>query len=158
MGLDFNIINESEKFALAHTKTLTGLNGRWDVISEYPTIVLDVAHNTDGIKQVLDQIQHLHLSTEHLHFVIGMVNDKDISSVLSLLPKKANYYFTNAHIPRALPHNILKEKAASFGLMGESFEDVNDAIKAAKQKVGGSGIIIVCGSVFVVGEVDTALF
>jgi dihydrofolate synthase/folylpolyglutamate synthase len=85
---------------------------------------------------------------------MGMVNDKDISSVLSLLPKTAGYFFTNAHIPRALSHQVLKEKAAKFGLKGESYDDVNDAINAAKQKAGKDDLIIVCGSVFVVGEVD----
>ena len=158
MEMGFNIKNEEEKFALAHTKELTGLHGRWDVIGKEPTIVLDVAHNADGINQVLYQVGHSGLAFEQLSFVMGMVNDKDISSMLSALPKTANYFFTNAHIPRALHYEVLKTKAATFGLKGESFDNVNDAIKAAKKKAGANDLIIICGSVFVVGEVDEALF
>ena len=87
-----------------------------------------------------------------------MVRDKEVSKVLSLLPENANYYFTNAHIPRAMPHAELKEKAAGFGLKGESYEDVNLAIRASLQEAGKDHLVIVCGSVFVVGEVDTGLF
>ena len=88
-----------------------------------------------------------------LHFIIGMVKDKDISKVLSILPKNAQYYFCNAHIERALPHKELLEKAKIFELNGESFDDVNEAIKAARNNAAADGIIIVCGSVFLVAEV-----
>ena len=87
-----------------------------------------------------------------------MVKDKDISKILSLLPKDATYYFSNAHIERALPHKDLQEKAKTFELHGESFDDVNEAINAAKLNVAAGDIIIVCGSVFVVGEVMVEMF
>ena len=154
----FLIKNEAEKFALANTKKITGLHGRWDVINDQPAIILDVAHNEDGIKQVLQQLSVTGNKAENLYFVMGMVNDKDISKVLSLLPKKANYFFTNAHIPRAMLHNDLKDKAAALGLNGESYDDVNDAIKKALKNAKPSAIIMVCGSVFVVGEVNAELF
>jgi len=153
----FIIKNESEKKALRHVKKNTGLYGRWDVISEQPIIILDVAHNEDGVKQVLEQLSIVGGPSATLHFVIGMVKDKDIFKVLSLLPNDASYYFTNAHIPRAMAHEDLKEKAANSGLTGKSFDDVNMAIKAAIQNAGAKDIIIVCGSVFVIAEVDTAL-
>jgi dihydrofolate synthase/folylpolyglutamate synthase len=165
MHLGFNITNEDEKQALKNVKKLTGLYGRWDVISTNPTIVLDVAHNEDGIKQLLHQLSvvsgessGVSSKAPSLHFVLGMVKDKDISKLLSLLPKDARYYFCNAHIERALPHKDLQEKAKTFELHGESFDDVNEAIKAAKLNAVADDIIIVCGSVFLVAEVDTKLF
>jgi dihydrofolate synthase/folylpolyglutamate synthase len=154
----FSIPNEAEKKALANTKKLTGLYGRWDVIRQEPVLVLDVAHNEDGIKQVLDQLVTIGYAMNTIHFVTGMVNDKDISKVLSILPKEAHYYFTNAHIPRALPHLALKQMAAAAGLPGESYDDVNDAVKAALKKASPHELVIVCGSVFVVGEVRAELF
>jgi dihydrofolate synthase/folylpolyglutamate synthase len=165
MQLGFSIKNAAEKFALKHTKKLTGLYGRWDVISSNPTIILDVAHNEDGVKQLLHQLSIVSsessvVSRESsaLHFVIGMVKDKDITKVLSILPKNAHYYFSNAHIERALPHKELLEKAKTFELNGKSFDDVNEAIKAAKLNAAAADIIIVCGSVFLVAEVDVELF
>ena len=156
--LGFVITNEAEKYALSHTKKLTGLYGRWDVIAENPTTVLDVAHNEDGIKQVLQQIQFIkeHRNSEEIktHFVIGMVKDKEVSNVLSLLPNDAIYYFTNAHIPRALPAEELKIKAAAFYLKGNCFDDVNDALTTAKKNAYKKDLIIVCGSIFLVGEVN----
>jgi len=155
----FLIPNEAEKFALANVKKLTGLQGRWDVISENPIVVLDVAHNEDGIRQILIQTsEYLKPSTNgglknKLHFVIGMVKDKEISKVLSMLPKEANYYFTNAHIPRALSVNDLQIKAGEFGLKGSSFEDVNEALRSAKQHANQNDMIVVFGSIFLVGEV-----
>ena len=160
MQQGFIIKNAAEKNGLQNVKKLTGLHGRWDVVREDPTLILDVAHNEDGIKQVLSQLGKLTETrpSAKIHFVTGMVKDKEVSKVLSLLPSGAHYYFTNAHIPRALPHEELKEKAAGFGLHGESFDEVNTAIKAAMEKAIPGDIILVCGSVFVVGEVDTVLF
>lgn len=153
----FTISNEVKKYALANTKKLTGLYGRWDVIAEKPTVVLDVAHNEDGIRQVLEQIKWIGTHCMDLkwqvHFIIGMVKDKEVDKVLSLLPTNAVYYFTNAHIPRAMPAAALKVKAAGCNLTGNCFDDVNEAIKAAKKIALEQDIIIVCGSVFLVGEV-----
>ena len=156
MQLGFTIPNKTEKFALANTKKLTGLHGRWDVIAEQPTIVLDVAHNEDGIRQLLVQLSVISDQFEHLHIVTGMVKDKDVDKVLSLLPKEAVYYFTNAHIPRALPAADLQTTAKEHGLHGKSYDDVNIAIAAAKQQAGINDLILVCGSVFLVGEVVMA--
>lgn len=154
MQKGFTIKNEAEKIALANTKKLTGLNGRWDVIDENPVVVLDVAHNEDGIKQVLNQLQFLQHPTSKTHFIIGMVKDKEVDKVLSLLPADACYYFSNAHIPRALPALELQSKAAAFALKGNCYDDVNIAIHNAKQQASHNDLIIVCGSVFLVGEVN----
>ncbi len=151
----FLINTAAEKFALANTKKITGLHGRWDVIAENPTLVLDVAHNEDGIKQVLQQTSNHQLQNANckFHFVMGIVKDKDADKVLSLLPTNASFYFTNAHIPRAMAAQELQTKAALFNLQGDCYDDVNKAIKAAKQNAANCDLIVVCGSVFLVGEV-----
>ena len=154
----FTINKEDEKLALMQVKQTTGLYGRWDVISNNPTIILDVAHNEDGIKQLLLQLSVVQRSPSAVHFITGFVKDKDINKVLAILPKNAHYYFSNAHIDRAMPHTEVLEKAKQFGLNGESYSDVNTAIQAAIQKAAADDIIIVCGSIFLVAEVDTALF
>ena len=130
------------------------------MISDNPFIVTDVAHNEDGIVQLLSQSEMLlKVNTtgdweNKLHIVLGMAKDKEVEKVLSLLPTNARYYFTAAHIPRALAPIELMRKATEFGLQGGCFEDVNDAIQAAKQQAVQNDLIIVCGSVFLVGEVN----
>jgi len=149
----FLIPDESEKRALANVKRLTGLHGRWEVIRENPTVVLDVAHNADGIRKVLQQLDELKHTYGKLNFVMGMVNDKDISKMLNLLPLNARYFFTNAHIPRALAHDELRRMAAERGLTASGYDDVNEAIRCAVEDAGSDGLVMVCGSVFVIGEV-----
>ena len=147
-NINDNIIHK----ALQQVKKLTGLHGRWEVIYEHPTIILDVGHNEDGIKQILKQVE---LTDHHeLHIILGMVNDKEIDKVLKLLPKTAHYYFTQSHIPRALPAQTLHEKAATYKLKGKYYGDVNIALKEVKAKANKNDLVIVCGSVFLVAEVD----
>lgn len=149
----FTIATAAEKYALANVKKLTGLRGRWDVVAEHPLTVLDVAHNEDGIRQVLKQLAAIDDQFEKLHIVTGMVKDKDIGKVLLILPKKATYYFTHAHIPRALPAEELQQKAATLQLIGGVFENVNTALAAARKNASEKDLVLVCGSVFLVGEV-----
>lgn len=138
--------------ALRQVKKLTGLHGRWEVIQQSPPVVLDVAHNEDGIKQLLEQIE---LTDHHeLHLVTGFVKDKDIEKILSLLPVTAHYYFTQAAIPRALDAESLMMKAKSFGLQGKTYADVNTALREAKARASLNDLVIVCGSVYLVGEVE----
>jgi len=150
--LGYTISQSVVKDALKQIKRLTGLHGRWQVIQTNPTIVLDVAHNEDGIKQLLSQLEHCTYS--HLHIVIGMVKDKDIDKALQILPKHANYYFTNAQIPRALSADKLKEIGKNNSLHGNCYIKVVEALNAAKNKAIPEDLILVCGSVFVVGEVE----
>lgn len=148
----WNIDDQKILQALKQVKKLTGLHGRWEVIRHSPTIVLDVAHNIDGIRQLLEQIE----VTEHdqLHIIFGMVKDKDADDILSSLPKKATYYFTRAQIPRAVPEDELQKKAERFRLKGKSFTNVNTALYAASLSAGKKDLIIVCGSIFLVGELS----
>ncbi|HEX4956830.1 MAG TPA: folylpolyglutamate synthase/dihydrofolate synthase family protein [Lacibacter sp.] len=148
----WNISHEQVQTALSHTKSINGLHGRWEVIQQYPSVVLDVGHNEDGMKQIVKQLQFC--SFQQLHIVIGMVKDKEIEKVLALLPKDAEYYFTKAQIPRALDEVILQEKANAFNLKGETYLNVNEALAAAKQNASAQDLILVCGSVFLVGEVS----
>jgi len=98
------------------------------------------------------------LTNHHeLHIVFGVVKDKEVEKVLALLPHAAHYYFTQAQIPRALPATILKEKAGQFNLQGEVYPDANAAITIAKSKADKNDLILVCGSVFLVGEVNTSI-
>ncbi|HYC27503.1 MAG TPA: Mur ligase family protein, partial [Chitinophagaceae bacterium] len=149
--LGWNLHETQVKNGLRKVKKSTGLHGRWEVIRHHPDVVLDVAHNAEGIQQLLMQVEVIEPS--HLHIVLGMVKDKDIDKVLSLLPAYPNYYFTQAQIPRALEAQVLKQEAQRFGLNGEAYGDVNSALKAALAAAKKEDLVIVCGSVFVVGEV-----
>ncbi len=148
----WKISEEHIQTALASSKQINGLHGRWEMIHEHPTVVMDVGHNEDGVKQIVDQLAESNYN--RLHIIIGMVKDKEIEKVLALLPKEATYYFTKAHIPRALPEAELQSKASAFDLKGKTFENVNAAISTALQHARKDDVILVCGSVFLVGEVD----
>jgi dihydrofolate synthase / folylpolyglutamate synthase len=152
---EWNISRENIQTALKNVKQLTGLHGRWEVIHEDPTIVLEVAHNKDGIQQMLQHLQKI--SFNKLHLVVGIVKDKDVDAVLELLPKEANYYFTQAHIPRALNAQILKTKASELSLSGNHFDDVNTALQQALINSSKDDLIVVCGSIFLVAEVNRRL-
>ncbi len=151
--IGYPISNEALQFGLASTKQTTGLRGRWEILQNNPIIITDVAHNRDGIIQILSQLNSQHLGV-NLHFVLGFVKDKDIEGVLSLFPKNEAYYFTNAHIPRALPYRELAEKANAMGLMGKGFDDVNKALDAAKKNATNQDVILVCGSFFIIAELN----
>jgi dihydrofolate synthase/folylpolyglutamate synthase len=137
--------------ALKQVKKLTGLMGRWHTLNYNPQIICDTGHNEDGIREVMKNIN----LTPHknLHMVIGMVKDKDISKILSLLPQKAFYYFCQPDIPRAKPANDLKLEASKFGLTGAFYPSVRAALHAAKENAGNNDLIFIGGSTFVVAEI-----
>lgn len=137
---------------LSNTKKLTGLHGRWELIQQHPRVILDVGHNADGIKAIKEQLELMDF--HHLHLILGMVKDKDISNVLPLLPKQATYYFTQAAIPRALPAEHLRDLAAGAGLLGDTYPNVNIALENAKAHAKEKDLVLICGSVFLVGEVN----
>jgi dihydrofolate synthase/folylpolyglutamate synthase len=147
----FTITDEHLQTALRQVKTLTGLHGRWEVLSMEPLTICDTGHNPEGIKEVLKNINAT--PYEHLHMVIGMVNDKDISKVLSLLPAGATYYFCRPDIPRGLAAEKIREQAAAFGLYGDAYPNVKAALKAAQKKAAKNDLVFVGGSTFVVAEV-----
>ena len=145
------LIDEASlKQGLERVTETTGLKGRWQVLQQHPTIVADTGHNVGGIRFVADQLKKQTYNT--LRIVIGMVNDKDISSVLALLPREAVYYFTRANIIRALDAEELMEKAKTYGLEGNAYNTVKQAVNAAVTEAGKDDFIFIGGSNFVVGE------
>ena len=147
--LGFAIYREDVKNGLENVIPLTNLQGRWQVISHKPTVVLDTGHNKGGIENIVHQLKKQHY--EKLRIVIGMVKDKDISGVLSLLPRDAVYYFTNAATERALPALKLKEQAERTGLNGKAYSTVEQAVKLALEEAGEKDFVFIGGSNFVVG-------
>ena len=147
----FIITDEHVRTALSSVKALTGLHGRWEIISQSPLTICDTGHNPEGIQEVLKNIARV--KYDQLHFVIGMVNDKDSTKVLAALPKNATYYFCKPDIPRGLEAITLREKAASFGLHGETYTSVKQALAAAQASANANDLVFVGGSTFVVAEV-----
>ena len=129
---------------------LTGLMGRWQKLESEPTLICDTGHNVGGISYIIEQLKHQ--KYERLHIVIGMVNDKDISGVLSMLPKNATYYFTKASVKRALSEKELQSLAMQSGLHGDTYPDVETAVTAAKEKANKNDFIFVGGSSFIVAD------
>lgn len=129
---------------------LTGLRGRWQKTGENPTVICDTGHNVGGIEYIAKQLKAT--PKEHLRIVMGMVNDKDISSVLKLLPSDAIYYFTKASVKRALPESRLMELATEAGLQGKTYHDVRTAFEAAQSESTEKDLIFVGGSTFVVAD------
>jgi dihydrofolate synthase/folylpolyglutamate synthase len=150
--LGWTINQQQLQLGLAQAKKTTGLHGRWELLQQHPDIIADVAHNEQGMQMLLQQLEVT--TYQHLHIITGMVADKEVDKVLSLMPRQANYYFTQANIPRALPAADLKGKAVVYGLKGEVYDNVNAAITAAKQQAHANDLILVCGSVFLVGEIN----
>ncbi|MGL5891936.1 MAG: bifunctional folylpolyglutamate synthase/dihydrofolate synthase, partial [Bacteroidia bacterium] len=146
----FRIPAAAVRKGFAEVATLTGLQGRWQVIGQHPLTIADTGHNEAGIKEVLRQIK----ATPHrkLHIVFGMVNDKDAGKVLQMLPKSAAYYFCAAKLPRALPAQELSAQAAEFGLSGRVYRSVKTAIAAAREAASGADLVYVGGSTFIVAE------
>jgi dihydrofolate synthase/folylpolyglutamate synthase len=149
--LGYKLPEDSIRSALKGVTKLTGLQGRWQTIDTSPLVICDTGHNIAGISEVIHNINHT--PHQHLHMVIGMVKDKDIESILSALPKNANYYWTQPDLERALPADELSEKAVIHGLKGSSFDSVKDAFSAAKSNSGSDDLIFIGGSTFVVAEV-----
>jgi len=147
---DFKISEESLKSGLLNTVKNTGLQGRWQQLGENPKIVCDTAHNKHGLSVVMNQLQNEKF--EKLHIVLGVVNDKDLDSILPLFPKEAQYYFCSPNSSRGLPTETLQNAAKSFDLIGEKYDSVESAFAKAKQNASKNDFIYVGGSTFVVDE------
>lgn len=148
----FDLLNDEHTIAaLAKVKNSTGLKGRWELLSENPQCIADTGHNEDGIQQILTQLNFC--KYQKLHWVIGMVNDKDINAVLSLLPKDATYYFCKPNIPRGLSTATLQQSAQKFNLNGNCYESVTLALSAAQKNAATNDLILIAGSTFIVAEI-----
>lgn len=147
----FPVSQQNIKSGLLKVTENTGLLGRWQTLGEQPKIICDTAHNREGLELVLKQL--LEQPFRNLHIVLGFVRDKPLDQVLPLFPKHARYYFARPDIPRGLDSGTLKEHAFQFGLIGEAFATVNEALKNALQTAHPEDLIFVGGSTFVVAEV-----
>lgn len=145
------ITDQAVREGIANTVRNTGLLGRWQELSRSPYTICDTGHNIDGLTEIVAQLKTC--KYERLHFVMGMVNDKDVDSVLQILPKDAIYYFCKASIPRAMDEHVLAEKAAGNDLHGKTYPTVAEAYAAAKEAANQNDMIYIGGSTFVVAEV-----
>ena len=148
----FQVTLESIIKGLNHVVQNTGLKGRWQVLQENPKVICDTAHNSEGLLFVMKQLGKEKFS--NLHFVLGVVNDKDLKNILSILPKKATYYFCKPDIPRGLDAEKLRDEAASQGLTGAAYKSVSTAYDEALLQAEADDVIYIGGSTFVVAELD----
>ena len=148
---DFKVNEVHIKNGFLNVIENTGLKGRWQQIQESPKVICDTAHNSDGLKIVLKQV--LQQEYKHLHIVLGVVNDKELNTILPLFPINATYYFCKPNIPRGLEATILQEKALTNKLIGEVYSSVSEAYMIAKKNANAEDFIFVGGSTFVVAEI-----
>ena len=148
--LGYEIPDQAVVDGFRQVTELTGLQGRWQTLQENPKIVCDTGHNAHAVQYIVEQLSKENYN--QLHIVFGMVNDKDIDAVLKLLPQDAHYYFTKASIKRAIDERDLALKAAAFDLKGTCFENVESAIKSAKENADKNDLIFIGGSSFIVAD------
>ena len=153
--IGYNINDTHVREGFAHVCSLTGLMGRWQKILETPVAYCDTGHNKAGIQYIVEQLSRQ--TYRQLHIVMGMVNDKDISGVLAMLPKDAIYYFTKASVSRALNENEVKRLAGEAGLEGNTYPSVKDAFEAAQASAHPDDFIFVGGSTFIVADLLSIL-
>ncbi|WP_410504158.1 glutamate ligase domain-containing protein [Hymenobacter lapidiphilus] len=147
------VIKESHlREGLREVTHLTGLRGRWTILDRRPLVICDTGHNEAGIRFIVEQLARL--PHRRLHFVLGVVQDKDVSKMLALLPHETTYYFCQATIPRALPATELAEQAATLGLRGTTYVTVPAAVAAARAAAEADDVVFIGGSTFVVAEIE----
>lgn len=146
----YDIPREAVYKGFANVITITGLMGRWQQLQSSPKIICDIAHNAHGLRYIAEQLRSEKF--DRLHIVFGMVNDKDVKSVLALLPEDALYYFTKASVERALNEKMLAQQATGFGLHGTTYDSVSLAVTAAKENADKNDLIFIGGSSFIVAD------
>lgn len=148
---NYKISDLNIKNGLLNVVKNTGLKGRWQILQTKPKIICDTAHNKEGLSITMTQLQKEQF--DNLHIVFGVVNDKDLSQVFSLLPKKATFYFCKPDVPRGLDQNILRDQFLGEGFVGESYLSVKEAVDKAISKASDNDVIYIGGSTFVVAEI-----
>jgi dihydrofolate synthase/folylpolyglutamate synthase len=128
----------------------TNFAGRWQIVQDKPLVILDTGHNVAGLKYTMKQLDEMKYNK--LHFVLGMVNDKEVAKVLQLFPKKAEYYFCQAKIPRALDKEELFEEALKVNLNGNLYQSVAEAVESSINNAEKDDLVFVGGSTFIVAE------
>ncbi len=150
-GNAWNISEEALQGGLRRVTRNTGMQGRWQQIGHKPAVICDTGHNREGITHIVRQLESLDYQT--LHMVFGMVDDKDLAPVLSLLPREAKYYFCRPNVPRGLDAKKLAAEASFWGLEGIAYDYVNEAFEQARKEASPRDLIFIGGSTFVVAEV-----
>ena len=150
----WNIDDAAVKTGFARVCGMTGLMGRWMKLADTPLTICDTGHNTGGWQYLSRQLD---AAPGRKHIVIGFVSDKDVTSILKMLPAGAVYYFTRASIARAMDENLLREKAVASGLNGDAYHSVMDAYRAAKAAASDSDTVFIGGSTFVVADLLASL-
>ncbi|MBR5784338.1 MAG: bifunctional folylpolyglutamate synthase/dihydrofolate synthase [Bacteroidales bacterium] len=148
--IGYKISNTAFAIGIESVVIDTGLRGRWEIMSQKPTIVCETAHNEDGIRCLIEKINSLHINK--LHIIYGCVNDKDYSKILEMLPKNANYYFCKPSVPRGLDTDELYNTASGIGLEGNKYESLSLAMREAKRRMDNDDILIITGSIFLVAD------
>ena len=146
----YHITEENIQNGLLHVTHHTGLRGRWQIVRHSPTVICDTGHNVGGIKYIAQQLKEQ--KCQELRIVFGMVSDKDVNSVLELMPQNAKYYFCQASVKRAMPHQQLKRLAKQHNLQGNSYKTVENAYKKALSQSNPNDCIFIGGSTFVVAD------
>ena len=149
------VTEEHIRNGFAHVIDNTHLMGRWQTLRTSPTVVCDTGHNVGGFEYIVRSLPNPSQGGAFLRIILGMVNDKDVSGVLALLPKEATYYFTQASVARALPAADMQRLAAEHGLHGNAFPTVAEAYHAALHDASPDDFIFVGGSTFVVADLLT---
>lgn len=152
----WNLPRQQVLESLASVKRTTGLRGRWDWVQQQPNIILDVAHNPDGMKYLNENLAAAGIQG-HLYIVCGFVSDKDVASALRLFPEDARFFFTQANVPRAMPIAQLAEIAEQQGRKGVAYPTVKEALAAARAAATTEDTLLITGSFFIVGEAMEAL-
>jgi dihydrofolate synthase/folylpolyglutamate synthase len=148
---EFEVSEAAIKTGFLNVVKNTGLQGRWQQLNSAPKVICDTAHNKHGLEIVLNQLKAEQFDI--LHFVFGVVNDKDLDKILPLFPKNAIYYYCKPNIPRGLDATILFKKALEFGLHGKVYNSVSEAYQNAIKNAGENDFIYIGGSTFVVAEI-----
>lgn len=146
------ITQKAVQKAFEHVTQLTGLMGRWQTLQKSPLVICDTGHNTGAWEYLTKQLNERAKKHSNLRIIVGMVNDKDIDNILSIMPKNGIYYFTQAKGERALPARKLAEKALKNQITGSTHSNVADAIKTALADAQPNDLIFIGGSTFVVAE------
>ncbi|MDD2530905.1 MAG: Mur ligase family protein, partial [Bacteroidales bacterium] len=149
--IGYSFSEEEVRKGFLNLQTNAPIMGRWQTLSTNPLTICDTGHNEDGLGYVIEQINQT--SHNNFHFVLGMVNDKDVDKVLSMLPKQAQYYLCKADIPRGLEVEILEEKTKLAGLTYSKYKSVKEALSAAQKNAKENDLVFVGGSTFTVAEV-----
>ena len=153
----FRITEDAVRKGFRDVCRMTGLRGRWQLVRRKPDIICDTGHNSHGLKYIAQHLEELSSKpgAGQLRIVMGMVNDKDISDVLAVMPRNARYYFTQASVQRALDASTLRDLARQAGLTGRVFRTVAQAINTAQREAAPEDLIFVGGSTFVVADLLT---